>query len=116
MGRARRAHVSAGIRTRHHGCMEEVAVEPVALDRLAAILPPERAARLDVARGDERDELGEDPYDLDEFAAILRLLADHDLWARLGPAAHARVLGEFLGDRHLDQYVDLFSDLVAASG
>jgi trehalose synthase len=67
---------------------------------------------------DGRDGLlVEDPYDLDEFAAVLRrVLADHDLRARLGPAAHARVLGEFLGDRHLDQYVDLFSDLVAASG
>ena len=33
--------------------------------------------------------------------------------SRLGLAAHARVLDEFLGDRHLDQYVDLFAGLVA---
>ncbi len=54
-----------------------------------------------------------DPYDLDEFAAILsRPLVDAELASRLGAAAHERVLSDFLGDRHLEQYVDLLSDLV----
>ena len=54
-----------------------------------------------------------DPYDLDEFAAILsRPLIDPELAQRLGAAAHARVQSEYLGDRHLEQYVDLLSDLV----
>jgi trehalose synthase len=56
----------------------------------------------------------DDPADLDTFAALLhRVLADEVEASRLGEAAHARVLDGFLGDRHLDQYVDLFADLVA---
>jgi len=56
----------------------------------------------------------DDPYDLDELAVALeRLLDDADLAARLGAAARARVLSDFLGDRHLEQYVDLFSGLVS---
>jgi trehalose synthase len=64
---------------------------------------------------DGRDGLlVDDPYDLEEFAGVLRRpLEDAGLAARLGAAAHARVLEEFLGDRHLEQYVDLFSQLVA---
>ena len=55
----------------------------------------------------------DDPADLGEFAHLLnRVLADHGEAGRLGLAAHARVLAEFLGDRHLDQYVDLFAGLV----
>jgi trehalose synthase len=55
----------------------------------------------------------DDPADLGEFAHLLnRVLADHSEAGRLGLAAHARVLAEFLGDRHLDQYVDLFAGLV----
>lgn len=58
----------------------------------------------------------EDPYDLDEFArAIGRLLADPALAERLGAAARQRVLDEFLGDRHLAQYVELFGGLVGAA-
>jgi trehalose synthase len=50
----------------------------------------------------------DDPTDLGAFAALLlRVLADEGEASRLGRAAHARVLDEFLGDRHLDQYVDL---------
>jgi trehalose synthase len=60
--------------------------------------------------------LVEDPYDLDELAGVLqRPLEDADLARRLGAAARARVLTHFLGDRHLEQYVDLFSGLVSAS-
>ena len=44
-----------------------------------------------------------------------KLRDDPELAARLGAAAHARVLEEFLGDRHLGQYVDLFSQVVAES-
>ena len=56
-----------------------------------------------------------DPYDLDELASTLRrVLEDGGLAARLGTAAQARVLSEFLGDRHLEQYVDLFSGLVGS--
>jgi trehalose synthase len=64
---------------------------------------------------DGRDGLlVEDPYDLDELAGVLqRLLDDPGLARRLGAAAHAHVLSEFLGDRHLEQYVDLFSRLVS---
>jgi trehalose synthase len=55
----------------------------------------------------------DDPADLDSFAALVcRVLADEGEAARLGKAAHTRVLTEFLGDRHLDQYADLFADLV----
>ena len=58
--------------------------------------------------------LVDDPYDVDEFAGALRRpLDDPRLAARLGKAAHERVLTEFLGDRHLDQYVDLFAGLVS---
>ena len=59
----------------------------------------------------------EDPRDLDELAgALQRLLGDADLAGRLGDAARARVLSDFLGDRHLEQYVDLFSELVSVPG
>ena len=60
---------------------------------------------------DGRDGLlVDDPYDIEGFAGLLvRVLADPELAERLGIAAHARVLAEFLGDRHLEQYVDLFS-------
>jgi trehalose synthase len=54
----------------------------------------------------------EDPHDLDGFAALLgRLLDDPVLAERLGRAGHERVRDQFLGDRHLSQYVDLFSAL-----
>jgi len=39
------------------------------------------------------------------------LLTDTELADRLGAAARARVMDEFLGDRHLQQYVELFSRL-----
>jgi trehalose synthase len=56
-----------------------------------------------------------DPRDLHGFAQRLRLLlADRSLGAKMGLAAHERVREEFLGDRHLIQYVDLFGDLIQA--
>ena len=62
---------------------------------------------------DGRDGLlVDDPRDLEGFATALgRLLTDPVLADRLGAAGHARALADFLPDRHLDQYVDLFSRL-----
>jgi trehalose synthase len=58
-----------------------------------------------------------DPYDLQEYAAqLVRVLADAELAERLGSAAHARVLNDYLGDRHLEQYAELFSRLVRETG
>ena len=55
-----------------------------------------------------------DPHDLDGYAAALgQLLDDPQRAARLGAAAHQRVLDEYLGDRHLTRYVDLFASLIA---
>jgi NADP-dependent 3-hydroxy-3-methylglutaryl-CoA reductase len=64
---------------------------------------------------DERDGLLiNDPADLDALAAAMtRLLNDHELAGRLGAAGHARVVDQFLGDRHLAQYVELFARLAS---
>ena len=61
----------------------------------------------------ERDGLLlDDPYDLDALAAAMaRLLDDRELADRLGAAGRARVHDQFLGDRHLEQYVVLFEHL-----
>ena len=54
-----------------------------------------------------------DPRDQDAFATALRkLLDDPQAAARLGAAGHLRVRDEFLGDRHLGQFGDLFANLV----
>ena len=56
-----------------------------------------------------------DPEDLDEFARMVaRLLEDEELAARLGHGAYERVKDNFLGDRHLSQYVDLITVLLRA--
>ncbi|HEX2176660.1 MAG TPA: glycosyltransferase [Nocardioidaceae bacterium] len=56
----------------------------------------------------------EDPRDLDALAEALdRVLSDEVLAASLGAAARARVQDQFLGDRHLIQYVDLFESLLS---
>jgi trehalose synthase len=55
----------------------------------------------------------DDPEDLAAFArSVARVVADEELGARLGGAAAQRVREEFLGDRHLSQYVDLFEQLL----
>lgn len=55
-----------------------------------------------------------DPTDLDEYAgALKRLLRDPALAERMGALAHAHARDEFLGDRHLRQYIDLFATLLA---
>jgi trehalose synthase len=58
-----------------------------------------------------------DPTDIDAFTAILaRLLQAPQLAARLGEAAHLRVREQFLGDRHLGQFVSLYSRLLSPEG
>ena len=53
-----------------------------------------------------------DPYDLAALAAAMaRLLDDRAAAERLEPAGGARVHDQFLGDRHLAQYVELFERL-----
>jgi trehalose synthase len=57
--------------------------------------------------------LVDDPRDLKEFGReVRRLLEDPALAERLGQAAHERVREEFLGPRHLMQYLDLIANLV----
>ena len=54
----------------------------------------------------------EDPHDLPAFgAAVEQLLRDPQEAARLGSNARTRAGAEFLGDRHLEQYGDLFASL-----
>ncbi len=56
-----------------------------------------------------------DPLDLDAFASSLAVLLTHPTWAaRLGAAGRERVRRQFLGDRHLSQYAEMFEALVAA--
>lgn len=53
-----------------------------------------------------------DATDLDGFADLLvKILADDELAARIGDAGRERVLRDFIGARHLMQYVDLFAVL-----
>jgi trehalose synthase len=53
-----------------------------------------------------------DPRDLQAAGqAIAKLLADPAEATRLGMAARERVRDEFLEDRHLSQYIDLFCEL-----
>lgn len=67
----------------------------------------------DQVRHDVDGVLLDDPTDLDAFAAELeQLLVDRARSARLGAAARTRVLDQYVGDRHLEQYVDLFADLL----
>jgi trehalose synthase len=61
--------------------------------------------------------LVDDPADLSAFAqACISVLDDPDLASRLGASARERVRAQFLGDRQLMQYVDLFAGLLAAEG
>ena len=54
-----------------------------------------------------------DPEDLDGFGdAVLGLLDDPPRAERIGDAARERVRSEFLGARHLEQYVALFDEVI----
>jgi trehalose synthase len=54
-----------------------------------------------------------DPADLAAFgAAVESLLRDREYAARLAENARNRVIDEFLGDRHLEQYARLFDQLL----
>jgi trehalose synthase len=56
-----------------------------------------------------------DPEDLEAYGEALRaLVGDAGLLERLGVAARARVEGEFLGTRHLLQYLELLTGLLEA--
>jgi trehalose synthase len=56
----------------------------------------------------------EDPADLDSFAMLLgTLLADESTAQGLGDQARERVRDQYLGDRHLIQYVELFHELIS---
>ena len=56
--------------------------------------------------------LVDDPRDLDGFGrAIRRLLDDPPYAAQLGANARTRAQAEFLGDRHLEQWAQLFARL-----
>lgn len=55
----------------------------------------------------------DDPTDLRSFLErVCDVLVDDDLAAHLGSAARERVREQFLGDRHLRQYVELFDVLL----
>ncbi len=55
----------------------------------------------------------DDPHDRDAFAAaVCSLLLDGERADRMGREAHARVQREFLGSRHLAQYVEICAELV----
>ncbi|MBA3302451.1 MAG: glycosyltransferase, partial [Acidimicrobiia bacterium] len=54
-----------------------------------------------------------DPADLAGFGvAVRRLVCEPDFAAGLGERARQRAIEQFLGNRHLLQYVELFADLV----
>jgi trehalose synthase len=54
-----------------------------------------------------------DPFDLDGFARrLIGLLDDGAAAEQLAGRAHERVRADYLGDRHLIRYVDLFADVI----
>jgi trehalose synthase len=56
-----------------------------------------------------------DPTDIAAFGATVReLMLDGERRERIGAAAQARVRDEFLGVRHLTEYVDLFERVIRA--
>ncbi|HUO70335.1 MAG TPA: glycosyltransferase [Solirubrobacteraceae bacterium] len=66
----------------------------------------------DQIRDGENGLLIDDPHDLRAFgSAVERLLGDREEARRLGANARIRALNDFLGDRHLGQYCELFARL-----
>lgn len=65
----------------------------------------------------EHGLLIDDPHDLDSFGrAVRRLLEDPPYAASLASNARRRAQAEFLGDRHLEQYAQLFAKLDEVKG
>jgi trehalose synthase len=63
----------------------------------------------------ETGVLVRDPYDLESCgAAVQRLLQEPGYAARLARAGRAHIERNFLGDRHLLQYAELLTELIAA--
>jgi trehalose synthase len=78
---------------------------------------PVVASRIGGIQDQIRDEreglLLSDPTDSRAFVtALRRLLRDEKMAVQLGAAARIRVLDQYVGDRHLEQYVELFGRLV----
>ena len=87
---------------RHRG---DVKAKPVVASAVGGIL--------DQIDDEVHGLLLEDPTDLDAFAkALARVVRDPVLATGLGEAARVRVQDEFLGDRHLIQYAELFGALL----
>jgi trehalose synthase len=60
----------------------------------------------------EHGLLIDDPRDPVEFGHAVRRLLDDPAYAeQLGANARRRAVAEFLGDRHLGQYAELFAEL-----
>jgi trehalose synthase len=56
-----------------------------------------------------------DPQDLEAYGdVVVRLISDPELAERIGREAQERVRSEFLGTRHLAQYLELFERLIAS--
>ncbi|HEU4511678.1 MAG TPA: glycosyltransferase [Nocardioidaceae bacterium] len=56
----------------------------------------------------------DDPHDLAAYGdALERVLQDQEFADKLGQAARERVMDQYLGDRHLIQYVGLFASLIS---
>jgi trehalose synthase len=65
----------------------------------------------------ETGVLVDDPQDLEAYGrAVLGLLADSEAAARMGRRAQEKVRNEFLGARHLMQYVELIGGLSGPRG
>ena len=57
----------------------------------------------------------DDPSDLETFGSlVLEALTGPGVAERLGASARTRVREQYLGDRHLVQYVTLFEQLLSA--
>jgi trehalose synthase len=77
------------------------------------VIASSRGGIRDQIRNGESGILLTDPADLTEFgAALRRLVADGELRSELGAAARDRIESEFLGTRHLLQYLELLAELL----
>ena len=92
---------------RSHRGRGDVEVTPVVASAVGGIV--------DQMDGGTHGLLIDDPHDLAAFgAAVETLLQDRAEAERLRANARARAVAEFLGDRHLNQYAELFERLMRA--